>query len=325
MSLPRFAAAATAVAVVLAGWIGSAAAQSYPSRPIRLVVPFAAGQGADAASRVVAQKLSDLLRQPVVVDNRPGAGGNVGTEVAARSPADGYTLLIGSNGTHAANAALYASLPFDPEKDFVPISYVGSVAMVLLAPPASPWGGLRDAIDAARARPDSIGVAIPSSTSRVVLELLTKSSGARFNPVAYKASAGAMSDLMGGHVPLSIDTIIAARPQVVDGKLKALAVSSARRSGGLPEVPTFGEAGLGGFDLVAWNVVFAPRGTPPELVARLNAEIRRTLADPEVQAKLRALGYEPGGTEDPTQVAGFVRDEARKWGDLIRGAGIRAE
>ena len=314
-----------AVFLLAAGWCALACAQPYPSKPIRLIVPFAPGQGADAAARLVAQKLSETLRQAIVVDNRPGAGGNIGSEAAAKAAADGYTLLVGSNGTHAANAALYPSLPFDPQNDFVAISYIGSVAMAMLAAPGFQAASARDVIAMAKAAPGTVSVAIPSSTARVVLELLTKSSGARFNPIAYKASGTAMTDLIGGHVQLSIDTVIAAGPQVASGKLKALAVSSAKRSAALPAVPTFAEAGLAGYDLAAWNVWFAPRGTPPDIVAKLNAEIRKVLADTEVQTRLRALGYEPAGTEEPSRVAEFVRGEAVKWGELIRGAGIKAE
>lgn len=314
------------IALVLAtAATGLASAQSYPSKPIRLIVPFAAGQGADSAARLVAQKLADNLKQSIVIDNRPGAGGNIGADAAAKAAPDGYTLLVGSNGTHAANAALYASLPFDPLNDFAPISYIGSVAMVMLAAPSFPAANARDVIEMARRQPDSVSVAIPSSTARVVLELATKSSGVRFNPVAYKASATAMTDLMGGHIPLSIDTVIAAGPQVAGGKLKALAVSTRTRSSALPGVGTFAEAGLRNFDLAAWNVWFAPRGTPPAIVNQLNAELRKVLAEPEIQAKLRALGYEPGGTEDAARVAEFVRSESAKWGELIRGAGIKAE
>jgi tripartite-type tricarboxylate transporter receptor subunit TctC len=303
----------------------NAVAQSWPTRPIRLVVPFAAGQGADAASRTVAQKLSERLGQSIVIDNRPGAGGNVGSEAVAKAPADGYTLLVGSNGTHAANAALYANLPFDPIQDFVGIAYIGSVAMVMLAAPSHPASSLQDLVALARSAPGTVSIAIPSSTSRVVFELLTRSSRATFNPVAYKASSAAMTDLIGGHIPFSIDTVIAAGPQVSSGKLKALGVSTASRSQALPGTPTFAEAGFAGFDLAAWNVWFAPRGTPAAIVDRLNQTLREVLGDDQVKARLRSLGYEPGGALDAPAVAGFVRSEATKWGDLIRAAGIKAD
>lgn len=306
-------------------WGSHAHAQAYPSKPIRLIVPFAAGQGADAAARLVAQKLSDNIKQPVVLDNRPGAGGNIGADAVAKAVPDGYTLLVGSNGTHAANAALYATLPFNPQTDFIPLSYIGSVAMVVLAAPGFQAQNTKDVIALAKAKPDSVSMAIPSSTARVVLELLHKTSGARFNPIAYKASAAAVTDLMGGHVNLSIDTVIAAAPHVTAGKLSGIAVSTAQRTSALPNVPTLAEAGLAGFDLAAWNVWFAPKGTPPDIVNKLNDELRKVLTDPEIQARLRALGYEPSGTQNARQVADFVTAESKKWGDLIRAAGLKAE
>ena len=318
-------AAITASFTLATAWVVTAHAQAYPSKPIRLVVPFAAGQGADAAARVVAQKLSTNLNQPIVVDYRPGAGGNIGAEAVAKAAPDGYTLLMGSNGTHAANAALYASLPFNPQTDFVPVSYIGSVAMVLLAAPGFPARTAQDVIAMAKAKPETVNVAIPSSTARVVLELLQKTSGARFNPVAYKASAAAVTDLIGGHVNLSIDTVIAAAPQVTSGRLLGIAVSSATRSAALPNVPTLAEAGLAGFNLNAWNVWFLPKGTPTDIVQKLNDELRSVLKDPEVQTRMRALGYEPGGTQSPAQVADFVHGESQKWGELIRAAGLKAD
>ena len=311
--------------LVAAGFCCAAAAQPYPARPIRVVVPFAAGQGADVAARTVAQKLGEQLKTPLVIDNRPGAGGNIGSEVVAKAPPDGYTLLVGSNGTHAANAALYASLPFDPEKDFVPIAYIGSVAMVLVATPTFPAATAAQVVQMAKAKPGSLNVAIPSSTARVVYELFKQISGAELFPVNYKASGQAMTDLMGGQVQLSIDTLIASAPHINAGKLKALGVSSLTRPAALASVPTFAESGMPKFDLVAWNVWFAPRGTAAEVVTRLNAEIAQVLADSSIQQRLRQLGYEPGAGEDPKRVAEFVHAEAEKWGALIRRAGIKAD
>ena len=320
MNLVRSIAAFLALAVA-----GAAAAQGYPVKQIRLIVPFAPGQGADVAARAVALKLSENLKQPIVVDNRPGAGGNIGADIAAKAPADGYTLLVGSNGTHAANAALYASLPFDPLKDFVAISYIGSVAMVLVAAPSFAASSVREVVEMAKAKPASINVAIPSSTSRVVLELFRQTSGAELFAVTYKASATGLTDLMGGQVQLSIDTLIATAPHIASGKLKALGVSSKTRPGALRSVPTFAESGLAGFDLAAWNVWFAPHGTPDAIVTRLNEALAKVLADPDLQQRLRQLGYEPGAGEDARRVGEFVRSEAGKWGELIRRAGIKAE
>lgn len=313
------------LAIGLAFGCTSALAQDYPARPIRLVVPFAAGQGADAAARIVAQKLSEGIGQPFVIENRPGAGGNIGTEVVSKAAADGYTLLVGSNGTHAANSSLYATLPYKPLDDFAPIAYIGSAAMVMVSAGASKGETAQEVIAKAKAEPGRLNVALPSSTARVVLELLTRSSGARFNPVLYKSSSSATTDVIGGHIPLSIDTVIAAAPQITSGKLHGIAVTTAERTSSLPNVPTFAEAGLRDFNLAAWNAWFAPRGTPADIVEKLNRDLRKVLTDPDTQARLRALGYEPDGRLSPTQVGEFVRSEERKWGDLIRSAGIKAE
>lgn len=314
------------LALMLTALCGVAvAADPYPNRPIKVIVPYTPGQGADSAARLIGTKLSERLKQPIVMENRPGAAGNVGAEIAAMAAPDGYTLLVGSNATHAANAALYSSLRFDPIKDFVGVSYIGAVPMALVAAPGFPASNVRDLVQLAKARPGNVSVAVPSSTARVVLELLSKSSGASFKDVPYKGSSAAMTDILGGHVQVSIDTAMAATPQVQAGKMKALGVTSAGRATVLPAVPTLAESGVPGFSLVAWNVWFAPQGTPPDIVAKLNTEIRHVLADSDTIAKLRALGYEPGQGEDPRKVAEFVQAETNKWGELIRSAGIKAE
>ena len=315
------------IVISLAGMLASAlaTAQAYPTRPIRLIVPFAAGQGADVAARLIAQKLGEDIGQPLIIDNRPGAGGNIGAQAAAKAPPDGYTLLVGSNGTHAANPALYAALPFDPIRDFVAIAFTGSVPMVLLANYAYPATSTADVIRMAKASPGSINVAIPSSTARVVFEQFTVLSGATLFPVNYKSSPTAFTDLIGNQVPLSIDTLIASAPQLKAGRVKAIAISSKARSEVLPNVPSFAEAGLAGFDISAWNVWFAPRDTPPEVVKSLNSGIGKVLAQAEVKQRLRDLGLEPGGGESPQAVADFVAAELRKWGELIRRAGLKAE
>jgi tripartite-type tricarboxylate transporter receptor subunit TctC len=302
-----------------------AGAQSYPNKPIRLVVPFAAGQGADVAARLIAQKLADDFGQPIIIDNRPGAGGNIGAQAVAKAAPDGYTLLVGSNGTHAANPALYAALPFDPVKDFAPIAFTGSVPMVLLANNGFAANTTADVIRMAKAAPGALNVAIPSSTSRVVFEQFTLLSGASLFPVNYKSSPTAFTDLIGNQVPLSIDTLIASAPQLKAGRVKAIAVSSRARSEALPGVPSFHEVGLAGFDIAAWNVWFAPHDSPAEAVRVLNAGIVRVLAQPEVKQRLRDLGLEPGGNQSPQAVGEFVAAEIKKWGNLIRRAGLKAE
>ncbi len=315
------------IVISLAGTLASAlaTAQAYPTRPIRLIVPFAAGQGADVAARLIAQKLGEDIGQPLIIDNRPGAGGNIGAQAASKAAPDGYTLLVGSNGTHAANPALYVALPFDPIRDFVAIAFTGSVPMVLLANLGYPAASTADVIRMAKASPGSINVAIPSSTARVVFEQFTVLSGASLFPVNYKSSPTAFTDLIGNQVPLSIDTLIASAPQLKAGRVKAIAISSKARSEVLPNVPSFAEAGLAGFDISAWNVWFAPRDTPPEVVKSLNSGISKVLAQAEVKQRLRDLGLEPGRGESPQAVADFVAAELRKWGELIRRAGLKAE
>lgn len=326
MNHPRSAARRHLLVALLAACATHAgAAEPYPSRPIKLIVPYTPGQGADSAARLVATRLSERLKQAIVIENKPGAAGNIGAEAAAGAAPDGYTLLVGSNATHAANAAMYASLRFDPINDFVPVAYIGAVPMALVAAPGFQASSVRELIGLAKSKPGDIAVAVPSSTARVVLELLSQSAGAKFKDVPYKGSSAAMADLIGGHVQLSIDTAMAATPQVNAGKLKALGVTSARRTSVLPSVPTFAESGIPDFALVAWNVWFAPKDTPPAIVNRLNQEIRLVLAEPDTAAKLNGLGYQQGGSEDPAKVADFVRTETRKWGSLIRAAGIKAD
>ena len=254
------------VAALLALLPTLASAQAYPDRFIKLVVPFAPGQGADAAARIIAEQVGRDLGQTLVIENRPGAGGNIGADAVAKATADGYTLLVGSNGTHAANTALYPSLSFDPAKDFVPLAFIGSVPMVLVTRPDYAASTTQALIDAAKQKPGTLNVAIPSSTARVVFELLQNKSQAKLFPVAYKASNTALSDVLGNHIDLAIDTVIATTPQIQAGKLKGIAVSSATRSLSLPDVPTFSEGGLKDFDLAAWNIWLAPKGTPDAIV-----------------------------------------------------------
>jgi len=312
---------AVVVGVLLAG---SAWAQPYPNKPIRLVVPYPPGQGTDVLARLVAERMSASIGQQVVVDNRPGAGANIGTDFVAKAAPDGYTLLMGTNATHAMNAAMYPSIPFDPVKDFAPVMLVGTLPMVLSANPAFPAGSLREVAALAKAKPGSINVALPSSTARVVLELLKQSDGGDLFGVPYKGSGAALTDLMGGQVQLIIDTVTASIPQISAGKIKAIAISSGQRTESAPNIPTFSESGLPGFDLVAWNALFAPRGTPPEVVNLLNAEVAKALAQPEVRARLLRMGFEPGGGS-AERLRTFVESEAQRWGQLIRKAGIKAE
>ena len=310
---------AAALLMANVGW-----AQSYPSRPIKLIVPYPPGQGTDLLSRIIAERVSASIGQQVVVENRPGAGANIGTEFVAKAPADGYTLLMGTNATHAMNPAMYASIPFDPIRDFAPIMIVGTLPMVLSANSAFPAASLKEVIAQARAKPNTVNVALPSNTARVVLELLKQADGADLFGIPYKGSGAALTDLIGGQVQLMIDTATATMAQASAGKIRAIAISTTQRTEIAPNLPTFAESGVPGFDIAGWNALFAPRGTPPEIVNLLNAEVAKALAQPEVRQRILRMGSEPGGGS-PEKLKAFVESEVQRWGNLIRKAGIRAD
>lgn len=301
-----------------------AAAQTWPNKPVRLVVPYQAGQGTDVAARYVAERLGAVLGQQVFVDNKPGAGGNIGTEAAAHSPADGYTLLMGTVATQTMNEFLYPSTGYDSAKDFAPIILVGMLPMVILANPEFPARTIPELIAAAKAQPDKINIALPSTTARIVFELFKARTGAPLFGVPYKASATAMTETIGGQVPLIIDTATASRGHVQSGKLKALAITTLKSSDLLPGVKSVAEQGVEGFEVTAWAAMYAPRGTPKDIVDRLNAEVARILALPETRLRLLALGFEPtSGT--PEQLAAYEKQERAKWGPLIKAAGLKAD
>jgi tripartite-type tricarboxylate transporter receptor subunit TctC len=301
-----------------------ALAQTYPAKPVHVIVPYAPGQGTDVLTRFLGQKLQESLGQPFVIENKPGAGGNIGTDAAARAAPDGYTLVMGTNATHAANVAMYSSLTFDHVRDFTPIALVGMLPMVLSAAPGYPAASVAELVATAKAKPGEINVALPSTTAQIVLELFTQTAGVKLFPVPYKGSGAAFTDVAGGRVPLLIDTATASLPNFGAGKLKPIAISTAKRTNLAPGIPTFAEAGLAGFELVAWNALFAPRGTPAPIVQRLNAEVLRILAQPETRERLLQMGFEPAGSS-PEQLAAFVQSETRKWGTLIRSAGVKAQ
>jgi len=311
-------------AAALLAFAALAAAQGYPNKPVKIIVAYQAGQGTDVATRYVAEQLNKALGQAFFIDNKPGAGGNIGTEAAARSAPDGYTLTMGTNATHGTNQFLYDSVPFDAEKDFEPVILIGSFPMVIAANPSFPGNSVADVIAAAKSAPKSADIAMPSTTARIVFELLKAQSKAPLFGVPYKGSATAMTDTIGGQVPLIIDTVTAVRPHVAAGKLKAIAVTSLRGTDLLPGVKPVAEQGLAGFQVIAWNALYAPKGTPKEIIQILNAEVNKILAQPESRAKLKDLGFDVGGGT-PEQLAEFGRSERRNWGPLIAGAGIKAE
>lgn len=302
----------------------TASADTYPSRPVKIIVPYQPGQGTDVAARYLAEYLAKSLGQAFIVENRPGAGGNIGAAEVARAAPDGYTLLMGTNGTHVLNQYIYSSTAFDPAREFAPIMLVSSFPMVLLTTPASPYARLADLRDPAKAKPDSVNAGLPSTTARLVFELMKKQGVNSIRGIPYKGSATAMTDLLGGQVQIGIDTISAARSFLASGKLRALAVTSLKESALLPGVKPASEQGLAGFQVIAWNGLYAPQGTPPAVVRKLNAELAKTLARPEVQQRLLELGHEPGGGS-PEELAAFAKSERQKWAPLIEQAGLKAE
>ncbi len=318
-------AAAVAAAVAMPAWLPrSAQAQTgpWPNRPVRIVVSYQAGNGTDMATRVLAEALTRSMGQSFFVENRPGAGGNIGTAAAARMAPDGYTLFMGTIATLTMNQHLYDNIGYDPEKDFEPIAMTGLLPMAISANPSYPVSDLQGLLAAARAKPDSVNIALPNTTAKIVFALLKKSTGAPLFGVPYNATPQAMNDVIGGQVPLTIDTVTATRAQAQAGKLKPLAVTSARATELLPGVRSVAEQGVDGFEVTAWNALYAPRGVPPAIVAQLAAEVQRILAQPETKQKLLALGFEPSEPLPPQKVGEFVNAERQRWGALIKAANI---
>jgi tripartite-type tricarboxylate transporter receptor subunit TctC len=301
-----------------------AAAQTWPAKPVKIIVPYQAGQGTDVGARLFAEQLTKALGQQVYVDNKPGAGGNIGTADAARSPNDGYTLLMGTVATQTMNEFLYPSVGYDSQKDFEPIALVGMLPMVISANPSFAANSVAELVAAAKAKPDKIDIALPSTTARLVFELLKDRSGAPLFGVPYKGSATAMQETTGGQLPVIIDTATATRGQVAGGKLKALGITTLKSSELMPGVKSVAEQGFPGFEVTAWNALYAPKGTPKAVVDRINAEVAKILAQPETRQRLLQIGFEPaGGT--PGELAAFEKREREKWGPLIKAAGLKGD
>ena len=299
-------------------------AQTYPSRPIKIIVAYAAGQGTDIATRYLATQLSSDLGQPIVIENKAGAGGNLGTELTKQAAPDGYTLTMGTNATHVLNQFLYSKLPFDAARDFEPIALVGTFPMVVAVNSASPMTSVAELVSLSKSKPHSADIAMPSTTARLVLELLKDTSSVELFGIPYKGSGNAMTDLLGGQLPAIIDTPTALRPHLASGKVRALGVTSAQPSGLVPGVKTVAEQGFTGFEVVAWNALYAPKGTPPAIVNTLNAAINKVLMRPETRQRLLDMGFDPaGGTV--TQLADFASAERKKWAPVIQRADIRVD
>ncbi len=321
---------APALAAVLAGSLAFAAAAqapaAYPDKPVRMVVTFPPGGSADAVVRMIVPRLNQRLGQQVIVDNRPGAGGNIGLGVVAKAPADGYTLGVGAAGALAANMSLYAQMPFEPLKDFKPVSMLAAIPFVLVGHPSVPAKTQRELVAMAKAQPGklSIGHGGNGTAMHLSAALFAQMADVKLTEVPYKGSGPAALDVLAGNVPLAVVDLPAALQHIKGGKLTAFAVTSPERLPQLPDVPTVAEAGLAGYDSTGWFGVVAPAGTPPAIVARLNAEITAALKDEQVKAGMRNLGVEPA----PTTAAAFeayIRSETDKWAQVIRQAQIKLD
>ena len=314
------------VAVVLACATGSVAAQAYPSKPVRIIVPFPPSGAADLLTRALGKKLSDTWGQPVVADNRPGAGGNIGAEATAKSAPDGYTLLMGAVTTHAVSMSLYAKLGYDLEKDLAPVSLVANVPHILVAHPSVPGKTLGELVVWLRLQDGKVSFASQGNgtLSHLELELMKSMGQFKVNHIPYKGSAPAMLDLLAGTVVLFFDSIPSALPQVRSGKLRGIAGASSRRSPVLPELPTLSEAGLPGFVADSWFGIMAPAGTPRDVVMKLNADVVRALDSPEVKDIITKQGGEVLGSS-PEGMAAQIRGDREKWGKVVRESGARAE
>jgi tripartite-type tricarboxylate transporter receptor subunit TctC len=316
----------TIAALALAMLASGAHAQAWPAKPIKWVVQFAPGGTTDILARTIGDKLAIALGQPVIIENKPGAGGGVGADYTAKAPADGYTIMGGTISTHAINASLYKSLPYDPVKDFAPITLIARVPNMLVVNPDVPAKNVAELIALMKASPAKYTFASSGNGTSQHLsgELFKTMAGVEMQHIPYKGSPPALQDVVGGQVTMTFDNITTAWPLAKGGKLRALAVTTAKRSSVAPEVPTLAESGLAGYEVGSWQGVFAPAGTPPEIVKRLNTEIVKIIRMPDVNEKLTALGAEPVGNT-PEEFGALVRAEVGKWADVVKKSGAKVD
>ncbi len=302
-------------------------AQAWPAKPVRIIVPFGPGGASDLMPRIVAERLTAIWGQPIVIDNRPGAAGNIGMEAGAKAPADGYTLLAAPNGNLVVNPHMYEKLSYDVFKDLVPVTRIASVQNVLVVPPEIAAKNIKDLIALARAKPGELTFASPGNGSQahVAVELLKLQLGLAIVHVPYTSVGNAMKDLLGGRISMMVAQVPAALPHITAGKLRALGVASAAPLDALPGVPTIAaEAGLPGFEAVSWYALVAPAGTPREAITRIHADTAKVLQIPEVRERLAAMGAEPSG-ESPAELGARMKAESERWGDVVRKAKIKAD
>jgi len=303
-----------------AAFTAAAAAQDFPTRPVKILVPQTPGGASDALARIVAQKLSEKWGQPVVVENRAGAGGNVGMEVVAMAPADGHTLLMSYVGTHAINGALYKKLPFDPVKDFTPVATLATLPFVVVARADAPFQTIPQLVEAAKAGPVMYGSAGNGSVNHLLGEMFNSAAGIKLVHVPYRGAAPAMQDLMAGQIQLVFTSLPSVSGAIRQGTLRAIAVTSARRAAAFGSIPTIAEAGYKDFDVNPWFGLFAPARVPRQVVQKINADINALLKSPEMAEKFMAQGAEPYPT-DPAQFASLLRADIAKWSGVVKASG----
>ncbi|GAA6118891.1 tripartite tricarboxylate transporter substrate binding protein [Acidovorax sp. FG27] len=323
--MQRFLRATLVACGVLAASLPALAQQQpYPNAPITLVVPFAAGSGTDAVARTVGQKLADRLKQPVLVDNKPGANGQVAAQLVAKAKPDGYTLFMTTNTTHSANPALYAHLKYDPIKDFTPVARTGELPFALIVHPSVPARTMAEFIDYARAHPGKLSYATPNSTSLVAMESIKRIAQVDLLGVPYKSSPQALTDLLGGQVLAYVVDLGSGKSMLAGDKVRTLGITTAQPSPLLPGVPPIGQT-VKGFDLTSWNGIFGPAGMPPAVVDRINTELQAVLADKDTQDKLAQIGFQVWPSKTPEEFSQYVAQQLTHWGTLIRQAGIKPE
>ena len=319
-------AAAVAQAPVIAQPTSTGSGQAYPAKAVRMIVGFPAGGTSDIMARLTGQKLSEAWGQTFIIDNRPGAGGNIGTELVAKSAPDGYTLLVSPGSTLTSNPAVYSKVPFDTVRDFAPVTIIASVPNALVVHPSVPVNNVKELIALAKSRPGQLAYASTGAgqSTHLSAELLKLSAGINMIHVPYKGSAPALTDIVAGQVSVMFDNLPSCLPFIKSGRLKALAVSSTARSRALPELPTVAESGVPGFDVTVWFAVLAPAATPRDIVNRLNGEIIKAIKTPDMRERLAQQGAEPvGNTSD--EFAAVIKRDLAKWAKVVKDAGIKLD
>ena len=314
------------IAALLLALPAMSMAQTYPSKPIRIIVPSPPGDGSDLMARAIGDKLTAAWNTPVVIDNRTGAGGRVGAEAAAKAPADGYTLIMGNAGSHGINAALYADLSYDIERDFAPITQVMRAPNVLVVSPSLPVSNVRELVALFKANPAkySYGSGGNGSSAHLSAELFKSMAGVDVVHVPYKGASPALTDVIAGRVVMFIGNLPPAMPHIKSGNVKALAVTTAQRSPLVPDVPTLAESGMPGFETVAWFGLFAPTGTPKAVVDKMQAEVARIVREPDIRERIAALGGEPVGNK-PEEFAAIVSGDVAKWKKVVKDANVHVD